>query len=76
VDLRIGGNCFSSTAPKKNTKRKKRKATTNIVRGGGDDAGGKDYDDAAKVGAADRGNFRPGGRAHKDKAKFRSPFQL
>jgi hypothetical protein len=35
---------------------------------------GADYDDVAKVGAADRGNFPPGDQAHKDKAQFGSPL--
>jgi hypothetical protein len=45
-----------------------------IARGGGGDAGGNDYDDVAKVGSADRGNFPPGDRAHKENARFGSPL--
>ena len=37
---------------------------------------GADYDDVAKVGAADRGDFRSGDRAHKDKAQLGPHFQL
>jgi hypothetical protein len=42
--------------------------------GGDGDAGGKDYDDVAKVGASDRGNFRPDDRTNKDTAQFGPSF--
>jgi hypothetical protein len=68
--------CFSSAAPKKNQKTQERKASTRHRTRRRRCAGGKDYDDVAKVGTADRGNFRPDEQAHKDKARLGPPFQL
>jgi hypothetical protein len=68
--LRIGDDVFRLRRRKENHKTQRGRQARDIARGGGGDAGGKDYDDVAKVGAADRGNLRPGSQAHKDKAQF------
>jgi hypothetical protein len=67
---------FFVSAPKRTIKRKTGRQAQDIARGGGDDAGGKNYDDVAKVGVADRGDFRPDGQAHEDNARFGPSFQL
>jgi hypothetical protein len=59
---------------KENHKTQRGRQARDIVRGGGGDAGGKDYDDVAKVGMADHDNFQPGDRTHKDKAQVGPPF--
>jgi hypothetical protein len=73
--LRIGGEVFRQRRRIRTTRRKKAEgkcktphaAAATVMQGA-------NYDDVAKVGAADRGNFRPDDRANKDKAQFGSSF--
>jgi hypothetical protein len=66
---------FSSAAPSENHK-PQRVESTHETSPAAAMCRGQDYDDVAKVGATDRGNFRPGDQANKNKARLEPSFHF